>query len=117
MCPSLGLHLHSGDYTYTLKLLSNSSTKSRRTLTLLIAFELRKKSVIGARPRVSRLAFSSNRAQMVKALEPRIYSEKVFVSQVRVSGFPGKGSDLWGGPESFREVWETSGEFPLEKSS
>ena len=37
-------------------------------------------------------------------------SEKVFVSQERVSGFPEKGADLRGSPGTSREVWGTSGE-------
>ena len=48
------------------------------------------------------------------------YSEKVFVSQERGSGFPEKGADLRGSPgtsgevrATSGEVWETSGE-PLD---
>ena len=37
-------------------------------------------------------------------------SEKVFVSQERVSGFPEKGADLRGSPGTSGEVWGTSGE-------
>ena len=37
-------------------------------------------------------------------------SEKVFVSQERVSGFPERGADLRGSPGSSGEVWGTSGE-------
>ena len=37
-------------------------------------------------------------------------SERVFVSQERVSSFPEKGADLRGSPGNFREVWGTSGE-------
>ena len=37
-------------------------------------------------------------------------SEKVFVSQERVSGFPKKGADLRGSPGTSGEVWGTSGE-------
>ena len=39
-----------------------------------------------------------------------ITSEKVFVSQERVSGFPEKGADLRGSPGTSGEVWGTSGE-------
>ena len=37
-------------------------------------------------------------------------SEKVFVSQKRVSGFPEKGADLRGSAGTSGEVWGTSGE-------
>ena len=37
-------------------------------------------------------------------------SQKVFVSQERVSGFPEKGADLRGSPGTSGEVWGTSGE-------
>ena len=40
----------------------------------------------------------------------RLLSEKVFVSQERVSGFPEKGADLRGSPGTSGEVWGTSGE-------
>ena len=38
-------------------------------------------------------------------------SEKVFVSQERVSGFPEKGADVRGSPGTSGEVWGTSGKF------
>ena len=39
-----------------------------------------------------------------------VWSEKVFVSQERVSGLPEKGADLRGSPGTSGEVWGTSGE-------
>ena len=47
--------------------------------------------------------------QQTPLAEPNL-SEKVFVSQERVSGFPKKGADLRGSPGTSREVWGTSGE-------
>ena len=41
---------------------------------------------------------------------PLLNSEKVFVSQERVSGFPEKGADFRGSPATSGEVWGTSGE-------
>ena len=47
----------------------------------------------------------------MKAVREKLQlSEKVFVSQERVSGFPEKGADLWGSPGTSGEVWGTSGE-------
>ena len=40
-----------------------------------------------------------------------ILSEKVFVSQERVSGFPEKGADLRGSPGTSGEVWGLPGKF------
>ena len=47
------------------------------------------------------------------ARHPQHGSEKVFVSQERVSGFPEKGADLRGSQGTSGEVWGTSGE-PLD---
>ena len=47
---------------------------------------------------------------MYKKDSSRDFSEKVFVSQERVSGFPEKGADLRGSPGTSGEVWGTSGE-------
>ena len=49
-------------------------------------------------------------APLQKEISFQPFSEKVFVSQERVSGFPEKGADLRGSPGTSGEVWGTSGE-------
>ena len=54
--------------------------------------------------------FLINEATRILQPTPSFSSEKVFVSQERVSGFPEKGADLRGSPGTSGEVWGTSGE-------
>ena len=65
----------------------------------------RQDTVLGETP-----LFEAAAADSVEALSNPNLSEKVFVSQERVSDFPEKGADLRGSPGTSGEVWGTSGE-------